>query len=99
MSKVTDLAAKERGDLGDFQRCGRPRARRGALPSSGSRTAAQASSGVPGTGQRLLGFAAGVGAGVDLLQGGDADLGVDLGGVEPGVSEQLLDEADAGAVV
>ena len=35
--------------------------------------------------------------GVDGLEGADADLGVDLGGVEAGVAEELLDVADIGA--
>ena len=38
-------------------------------------------------------------AGVDFLQLLDADLGVDRGGVEFLVSEQLLDVADVGAVL
>jgi hypothetical protein len=38
-----------------------------------------------------------VGAGVDVLEGADADVGVDLGGVEPGVAEHGLDVADVGA--
>jgi len=35
---------------------------------------------------------------VDLLQLLDADLGVNLGGGELGVAEELLDEADVGSV-
>ena len=35
-----------------------------------------------------------VAAGVDLLEGEDADVGVDLGGVEPGVAEHRLDVAN-----
>ncbi len=31
--------------------------------------------------------------------GADGDVGIDLGGVEPGVAEQLLDEADVGPVL
>ena len=34
-----------------------------------------------------------MGGGADLVEEADADLGVDLGGVEPGVAELLLDEA------
>ncbi len=35
---------------------------------------------------------------VDLLELLDADLGVNLGGGEFGVAEELLDEADVGSV-
>jgi hypothetical protein len=38
-----------------------------------------------------------VGAGVDVLEGADADVGVDLGGVEPGVAEHGLNVADVGS--
>ena len=34
---------------------------------------------------------------VDILQGLDRHLGVDLGGFEAGVTQHLLDEADVGA--
>lgn len=40
----------------------------------------------------------GVGPCVNLLQVRDGDLGVDAGGVEPGVAEELLHDADVGAV-
>ena len=40
-----------------------------------------------------------MGRGVDLLEFADTDLGVDLGGVEPGVAELLLDEAGVGPVL
>ncbi len=36
--------------------------------------------------------------GVDLTKLDDGDVRVDPGGVEPGVAEQLLDEADVGPV-
>jgi len=42
--------------------------------------------------------AGGMGGGVDLLEFADGDLGVNLGGGEFGVAEQLLDEADVGPV-
>jgi len=48
--------------------------------------------------RRLL-PAVGMGPLVDFLQLGDAHLGVDLGGVEPGVAEQDLDGADVRPVV
>jgi hypothetical protein len=37
--------------------------------------------------------------GVDFAQGSDRDFGVNLRGVEPCVSEQLLDQADVRAVL
>jgi hypothetical protein len=37
--------------------------------------------------------------GMNLAQLDDRDIGVDLGGVEAGVAEQLLDEADIGTVL
>ena len=40
----------------------------------------------------------GVGSRVNFPQLKDADFGVDLGGVEPGVSKQLLDVADVRSV-
>ena len=40
-----------------------------------------------------------VGPGADFLQFGDAYLGVDLGGIEPGVAQQHLDGSDVRAVV
>jgi hypothetical protein len=36
-------------------------------------------------------------AGMDILQRPDAHVGVDLGGVEPGVAKHRLDVADVGA--
>ena len=39
-----------------------------------------------------------MGSGVDFAKLHDGHVGIDLGGVEPGVTEQLLDEADVGAV-
>ena len=38
-----------------------------------------------------------VSAGMDVLEGADADVGVDLGGVEPGMAEHGLNVADVGA--
>jgi len=38
----------------------------------------------------------GVGAGVDFREGPDVDVGVDLGGLEPGVAEQFLDVSAEG---
>jgi len=40
-----------------------------------------------------------MGAGVNLAQLHDRDVGVDLGGIEPGMAEHLLDEADVGPVL
>ena len=42
---------------------------------------------------------AGVGSVIDLLHAGGGDVGVDLGGAEVGVAEELLDAAEVGAVV
>ena len=39
-----------------------------------------------------------MGALVNFLQVPDGDLGVDAGGVEPGVAEELLHDADVGSV-
>ena len=36
---------------------------------------------------------------IDLLHAGGGDVGVDLGGAEVGVAEELLDAAEVGAVV
>jgi len=56
--------------------------------------------GVPlDAGKRLFLASVRVRSRVDFLELGDADLGVDLRGVEPRVAEQLLDGADVRAVV
>ena len=44
-------------------------------------------------------FRAGMRPGMDFAQLHDADVGVDLGGVEPGMAEHLLDEPDVGPVL
>ena len=40
-----------------------------------------------------------VATGVNLLEGTDADMGVNLGGVEPGMAEHLLNVADVGSSI
>src|SRR5262245_23525067 len=65
----------------------------------GTVTAGQATrgSGVAGAGGVVREARPGVGAVVDLDQAVLGDLGVELGGGEAGVAEQLLDAADVGA--
>jgi hypothetical protein len=50
-------------------------------------------------GRRVFDPAVRVAAGMDFAQLGDRDRRVDLRRVEPGVPEQLLDEADVGAIL